>query len=317
MKRRRILIAIVLLIIALFVLPFLIPLPDNGVDPATLAIDGGRFITVDGLQTYVVERGPTDGTPVIIIHGMFGSTYTWRNQLDALAVAGYRAIAFDRPGAGLSEKPSNTNYSHAAQADFTADLLDTLNIPQAVIVGHSAGGNVLAHFALRHANDVDRLVIVDGAIVGQSGPPAFVGGIVSFAPITRWAQIGVRMSFTQDRLSDSLRSFYADPATATPETVAAYWRTFQTNGWDMGLIGLTRDSASNKLDEAVIKTITAHTLLMWGERDTWTLLTQGETLKSLLPNVTELVTIPASGHQPMEEAPAQFNNQLLDFLNQE
>ena len=315
MKRRRILIAFALIIIIAFGLPFLIPLPDTGVNPSSLAIDGGRFITVDGLQTYVVERGPDDGTAVIFIHGLFGSTYTWRNQLDVLAAAGFHAIAFDRPGAGLTDKPAGINYSHESQATFTADLMDALNIPKAVIVGHSAGGNVLAHFALSHADRMERLVIVDGAIVGQSGPPSFVGGIVAFPPIARWAQIGVRALFNQDRLAASLRGFYADPNTATPETIAGYWRTFQTNGWDIGLIGLTRDSAGNKVAETQIKTISASTLLLWGERDTVTPLAQGEQLRDLLPNVS-LSVIPAAGHQPMEEASSAFNEQLLTFLGQ-
>lgn len=215
MKRRRILVLLTAAIIVLLGFPFLVPLPEAGVDPQTLAVDGGRFVTVDGLQTYVVERGPSDGTAVIFLHGLFGSTYTWRNQLDVAADAGYRAIAFDRPGAGLSAKPESADYSHASQADFTAALLDALNLPQVVIVGHSAGGNVLAHFALRHADRVTRLVIVDGAIVGQSGPPGFVSSFVAFPPILRWGRIGARALFTQDRLADTLRSFYADPATAT------------------------------------------------------------------------------------------------------
>ncbi len=305
---------IAVLIIVLLVVPFFIPLTDKEVDRLSLAIDGGRFINIDGLQTYVVERGPKDGTPVIFIHGLFGSTYTWRNQLDALAVAGYRAIAFDRPGSGLTDKPTTVNYSHASQANFTAALLDMLIIPKAVIVGHSVGGNVLLHFALSHPQRVDRLVIVDGAIVRQSGPPSFVGKLVAFQPITRWAQIIIRAFFNQQRLEESLRSFYADPTTATPDTIAAYWRTFQTKAWDIGLIGLTRDSADNKLSEAQVNSISTRTLLLWGQRDTWTPLAQGERLKGLLSNLNTFAVIPGVGHQPMEEAPIVFNKYLLDFL---
>jgi pimeloyl-ACP methyl ester carboxylesterase len=311
-----ILIVLALFVIVLFVLPFLVPLPDTGVEASTLAIDGGRFITVDGLQTYIVERGPTDGIPVVLLHGVFGSTYTWRNQLDVLAANGYRAIAFDRPGSGLTDKLGSTNYSHASQADFLAALLDTLNIPTVVLVGHSSGGNVLAHFALRHTNRVDRLVIVDGAIVGQSGPPAFIGRLVAFSPVSWWIQIGLRVFFNQKRLADSLRSMYADPETATPETIAAYWRAFQTKGWETAFIGLTRDGATNRLTDAQMKSISVPTCLLWGERDTWTPLAQAERLRSLLPNVAAFAVISGSGHQPMEEAPTRFNEHLLAFLGQ-
>lgn len=316
MKGSCILIVLVLFVIALCVLPYLIPLTETGVEASSLVIDGGRFITVNGLQTYMVERGPIDGTPVLLLHGVFGSTYTWRNQLDVLAAHGYRAIAFDRPGAGLTDKPANVNYSHASQADFIAALLDTLNIPAVVLVAHSSGANVLAHFALRHANRIDRLVIVDGAIVGQSGPPSFIGRLMAFPPLSRWMQIGLRLFFNQKRLANSLRSMYADPASATHETIAAYWRAFQTRGWDVGFIGITRDGTHNKLSDTQMKSITAPTLLLWGERDTWTPMAQGERLRSLLPNVVTFAVIPGAGHQPMEEAPKLFNEHLLAFLGQ-
>lgn len=82
----------------------------------------------------------------------------------------------------------------------------------------------------------------------------------------------------------------------------------------MGLIGLTRDAAGNKLSEAAVASITAPTLLLWGEADTWTPLAQAEQLQALLPTVSGLTTFPASGHQPMEEAPQAFNDALLAFL---
>jgi hypothetical protein len=62
-------------------LPFLLPITDGQVNPSTLAVDGGRFVDVDGISTYVVERGPLDGRPILFLHGLFGSTFTFRNNL--------------------------------------------------------------------------------------------------------------------------------------------------------------------------------------------------------------------------------------------
>lgn len=312
--KRRLLIALGLIVFALFILPFLIPVSAGGVDPATLAVDNGRFLSVNDLQTYLVERGPANGLPVLFIHGLYGSTFTWRGQLDALAEAGYRAIAYDRPGAGLSAKPLAIDYSPDAQADFAAALLDALAIHRAVIVGHSAGGNILGRFAAQHADRVERLVFVDGAVIGLSGPPPFIGRLIGFAPVTRWAQIIVPLALTRDRLADILRGFYADPSLVTPEVVDGYWRAFQTAGWPDGLIGLSRDSSSPLAEEA-IQGITASTLLIWGERDTVTPLAQGERLRVLLPDAA-LTIIPGVGHQPMEEAKEAFNAALLGFLGE-
>ncbi len=312
--KRRLLVIFGLIVFAVFILPFLIPLPSGGVDPATLAVDNGRFLKVNDLQTYVVERGPTDGLAVLFIHGLYGSTFTWRGQFDALAEAGYRAIAYDRPGAGLSAKPLDIDYSPDAQADFAAAMLNALGIERAVIVGHSAGGNIAARFAARHSDRTERLMLVDAAVVGLSGPPPFIGRLIGFAPVTRWAQIILPLALTRDNLTGALRGFYADPAQVTPEMVDGYWRAFQTANWPNGLIGLSRDSSS-PLAEETIQSITASTQLIWGERDMVTPLAQGERLRDLLPDAS-LTVIPGVGHQPMEEAVEAFNAALLGFLDE-
>lgn len=313
MFMRRFLIALASVFAILWGLPFLLPIGDGQTDPATLDVDGGRFVQVNGLNTYVVERGPQDGEPILFLHGLFGSTFTFRNNLDALANAGFRVIAFDRPGAGLSDKPLSADYSHAAQADFSVALLDVLQIPRTIIVGHSAGGNVIAHLAIRHPERVEKLVIVDGTILGQGGPPPFVGAIVAFPPFTRWGQVLLPVFLNRERVTDVLTSFYANPAMTTEEAVNGYWRAFQTPGWANGLIGLTRDSGANKLSDSAIQQITMDTLLIWGEQDSWAVLNQGARLHELLPQ-SALVVIPQAGHQPMEEAPEAFHTALLNWL---
>ena len=315
-RRSRIaLIALVVLLFVLLILPFLIPTDTGGSDPRVFADVDGSFIEVDGLQTYVVEKGDQTAPAVVFLHGLYGSTWVWRNNLDALAAAGYHVVAFDRPGAGLSDKPADFNYSHANNADFTAHLMDALALPEAVIVGHSAGGNVAAHFAIRHPERVTRLILVDAAILGASGPPPFVGGIIGFAPVTRWAQIGTRLFLTESSVRNSVASFYTDPAFLTDADFVGYWRAFQTPDWDAGLLGLTRDSAGNKLTDAQVSAIAAETLLIWGEADTWVALANGQALADLLPS-SRLITYPNIGHQPMEENADAFNAEVIAYLGE-
>jgi len=124
---RRFVIALAVVLLILNGLPFLLPVPSGTVDPQTLASPIGQFIRVDGVSIYVEQAGPDDGTPLILLHGLFGSTFTWRNQLTGLGEAGYRVIAYDRPPFGrppfgLSAKDFVLNYSSAAQADQLASL---------------------------------------------------------------------------------------------------------------------------------------------------------------------------------------------------
>ena len=68
------------------------------------------------------------------------------------------AVALDLKGFGLSDKSFDEDYSHPAQADFVADMMTALDIQSATLVGHSMGGNGLAHFALKYPERVEGLV---------------------------------------------------------------------------------------------------------------------------------------------------------------
>lgn len=310
---RRFLIMLVILLVVLSVIPFLIPLPEDGVPASQLVNDpDGQFITVQGVNVYYEDKGNPDAPAVLLVHGLFGSTEVWRYNVDALVDAGYRVITYDRPGFGLSDKSESYNYGMDNQIDLMAQLMDALAIESAVVVGHSAGGNVAAHFAATYPQRVEKLVLVDAAVLA-GGPPAFVGGIVALPPVWRWARIGLQAYFTRENLESSLRAFYVDPSFLTQADYDVYWRAFQTNGWDVGLLGLTRDGGGALLNESAIRAIDIETLLIWGAQDTVTPLSQGQTLDDWLPQST-LTVIENVGHQPFEESAAQFNAALIAFL---
>lgn len=312
---RRLLIASIVFLLVVSVLPFVIPINEGGIDPAELVTDpDGAFLTLQDVRVYYEDKGARDVPAVVLIHGLFGSTLSWRYNVDALLEAGYRVITFDRPGFGLSDKTAAFNYAISNQADLTAALLDALAIESAVIVGHSAGGNVAASFALRHPDRVGRLVLVDAA-VAFGGPPAFVGSLITLPPVWRWGRVGLQAYFTRENVEATLHGFQADPAFLTEADYDAYWRAFRTPGWDIALLAITRDLAADTLDDAALRRITVRTLLIWGAEDTLTPLAQGERLAELLPD-SQLVVIPNAGHQPFEEAPQAFNQALIAFLSE-
>lgn len=299
----------------LLVLPYLIPLPE-GTDPAELVDNpDGRFIDVNGIRTYAEIQGPEDGTAIVLLHGLGGSTISWRDNIAPLAEAGYRVVAFDRPGFGLTDKPLDIDYGHPAQADFTAALMDILDIEQAVIVGHSAGGNVAAHFALRHPERVTDLVLVDAAIL-TGGPPGFIGALFNFPPLQRWLQVGVGFLLSGDRFANTLDSAYGSTDGAPPEAVVGYARLTETENWTTGFLGLVRDSGANRISDDDLQRIDAPTLIVWGAEDTWVPPENADQIDALLPNTT-LISYPGIGHMTMEETPEQFNTDVLAFIGVE
>lgn len=104
-------------------------------------------IETNGIQMHVVERG--QGPLVVLCHGFPESWYSWRHQLQALASAGFRAVAPDMRGYGQTERPEEINkYTLLHLVGDMVGLLDALGEPQAVIVGHDWGAPVAWHAAL-------------------------------------------------------------------------------------------------------------------------------------------------------------------------
>jgi len=103
-----------------------------------------RFVDANGvkLATYEVNGDPASmHPPVILVHGWPEIAYSWRNQINALAEAGYRAIAVDLKGFGQSDAPTDKSlYDIVHLTSDLAALLDALEIERAVFCGHDWGG---------------------------------------------------------------------------------------------------------------------------------------------------------------------------------
>jgi len=104
-----------------------------------------------GIRIRVVERGDPSWPPVVLVHGWGCSVYVFRYNLPALAEAGFRSIAVDLKGHGLSDKPlASDEYTIDSLVEHLRDILDALGLERPALAGHSLGGSLIYHFASRY-----------------------------------------------------------------------------------------------------------------------------------------------------------------------
>ncbi|MGF1659023.1 MAG: alpha/beta fold hydrolase [Rubrimonas sp.] len=127
----------------------------------------GRFVEAAGVQLHYVEAG--EGPPVVLIHGASGNLRDFSfDLLDRMARAGFRAIAFDRPGFGYSGRPAGAD-DPAIQARILIAGARALGALPAIALGHSYGGAVAMAWATQASQTLRGAVVVAGATLPWGG----------------------------------------------------------------------------------------------------------------------------------------------------
>ena len=145
-----------------------------------------REVTVDGLKIRYLEEG--SGMPVIMLHGasLGSSADVFERHLGPLAEAGFRAVAYDQPGFGLSD--ASEDYTLAYRTRFLPQFMSAIGAEQAALIGHSQAGGIVVETALDHPDRVAKvLVVCSGSLLqGLPGfsPPAHAGSEATDAPPT-------------------------------------------------------------------------------------------------------------------------------------
>ena len=125
---------------------------------STTDILSDRFIEIDGLAIRILEEG--SGVPAILLHGnsLGSSADVFGRNLGPLADGGVRAIAFDMPGFGLSEK--SETFTASFRKNMVLKVMDALGLERAALIAHSSAGNIAVGIALDHPQIVSHVVIL-------------------------------------------------------------------------------------------------------------------------------------------------------------
>ncbi|MDB5734224.1 MAG: alpha/beta hydrolase [Alphaproteobacteria bacterium] len=274
-----------------------------------------------------VAAAKPNGHVVVLLHGKNFCAATWEGSIQALTGAGYRVIAPDQVGWCKSTKPEHYQFTFEQLAANTHELLKSLGIGPAIIMGHSTGGMLAARYGLLFAADTERLVLVDP--LGLEDWRA--KGVPWQSPD---AQYQVQLKTTADSIRDYERTTY----------YAGTWKP-EYEPWVQMLAGmyrgpgkavvawnsaLTYDMIYSQPIFYEFEKLRMPVLLMIGDKDNTAPGKQlappelratlgnypvlAKAAAARMPRGT-LIEFPELGHSPQIQDPARFHKALLEALN--
>jgi pimeloyl-ACP methyl ester carboxylesterase len=220
------------------------------------------------------------GEPVVLVHGLSGSTLWWARNVAALAER-YQVYLIDLPGFGSMHR-LRASFAVANAAFWLARWMEAVHLPHAHFVGHSMGGYACMRLAVSCPDLVRSLTLA--AQVGVPAYPSVYRGVIPLIASVHH----VTPAFLPLLAFDAMRM---GPATLL--------RTVRE---------LVREDIRSSMEA-----IAAPTLLIWGEHDILVPPWCGDVLQQSIP-VSRLLILSGAGHVVMYDRPAEFNSALLSFL---
>jgi pimeloyl-ACP methyl ester carboxylesterase len=262
-----------------------------------------------GLRTRVFEAGPADSEEaVVFIHGGPGSANDWDHLLPQAGDLA-RAVAFDLPGFGKSDKPRNWwGYLGPGWATFIAAALNQLQIKRVHLVAQDMGGDSGLTWAVAHPDNFASAVLINtGMLIGYRWHliaklhrvpllgylPALTGRL-GFRPIMRVYEPGLP--------KDVLDRWYREYDWGTRRTLLRFYKATPTSAGGRAAPELAR------LDRPA--------LVIWGKENRFVPVEQAERQRKSFPNA-EVVVLDNSRHYSHLDSPSRVDELVLPFLTRE
>lgn len=253
-------------------------------------------IEINGYNINYKITGPESGRTAVILQG-------WGTGLDLYDFAagcindGYRVVQFDMPGFGESDEPREP-WRPADYADFFCEFMKVLGIKSTVLIGHSYGGRVIIKLAERDdlPFEIEKILLIDSAGIMPERSPA------QKRKVRRYKM-----------MRDFLMS---KPVHAMFPEVIDYWMSQQGSDDYRNSSPMMKKClvmAVNEDQRESLHKIRQETLLIWGDLDDATPLSDAKIMEKEIPN-SALIILEGTGHYSFLEKPAQFRGILRSFL---
>ncbi len=271
----------------------------------------GSFIEVDGIRIHLQQEG-TGAPELVFLHGFLASSAIWEPMLHGLSPFG-RVIAVDMPGSGYSEKPVSAPYSLPWLADFTVKIMDELKLEKPILGGHSLGGAVAMHAALRHPKKVHALVLVSPFVYAPLPPPGLRIAKIWPGPMRAFFRSRLGRMFIAGMVRRAVYSSGRKQELVQESTKRLLQHLDADGGWDAATkIGLAAHEYSPGSD--MIKRISQPSLVLWGGQDRAHRVKMGEDLVKELAGPSELAVFEGAAHNCHEEEPERFCSLVHDWI---
>jgi len=259
-----------------------------------------KFVRLStGVRMEYVEKGPAYGAPIVFLHGVTDSWHSFERVL-ALLPPTIRAFAVSQRGHGDSSRPAS-GYRFADLSDDLAAFMNAMDLPAAIVVGHSMGASVAQRFVIDHPSRVSGLVLM-GAFANFQDP-GFVDFVMSsIVPLTDPIAPGFASEWQLSTLARDMASDHF-------ETVVAETLKVPARVWHCAFDGFLRTPDFTR----ELAGVSVPALLMWGDRDTYAARADQDRLLQAIPN-SRLVVYNGHGHAFHWEDPIRFANDLEAFV---
>ncbi|MGH7637505.1 MAG: alpha/beta fold hydrolase [Gemmatimonadaceae bacterium] len=280
--------------------------------PAGVAGMATRYLTLDsGIRVRVLEGGAPDGPAVLLVHGWGGCSYSFAEMIPALVHAGYRLVALELPGHGLSDKPVEESwYSEASLTRVVVEVAERERLARFAYVGHSMGGLLGLTLAVSGSMPaMRRLVLISSAGLSRIAvlPPI---RFLSPSPVNRF----VPAMLTRAVIAGVLRAAFGTKERPTQLDIDQYWALTQWDAYAWACRACLHHVDFSRVSAVKLRSLRMPVLVITGGRDRVVGGKAASRRSRLIPTARQ-VHLREGGHLVMQELAARTNPEILAFLS--